>query len=351
MQNKISDDSFAGKIVGMSSGITRKIVFSDGNDIRLTKALDIFMDYNDSQFLIIGDEETVTKNIKDTGIKNTDNFLVIDPKKSKKIEDHRQIIKTAYENRGKDITTEQLNQCVFNPSYWAGIMLKNNEADCAVGGTISSTGDLMRAVIYILGLAQGRKFLSAAAFMEIPDCGYGLNGKFLISDPAIIPKPTEEQLTDMAITGYETAKGIFESEPIVAMLSYSTKGSAKSEEIDMIRRAVDNVKRVYPDMKIDGELQFDAAVVPEVAAMKCPGSIVGGKANVLIFPDLNAANIGYKMVQRLAKAELCGMIVQGCAKPFNDLSRGSLVEDIVALTAMTLVQRKGMEDNGLIQNQ
>ena len=350
MGSKIEQDSFVGKIIAMSSNIARRIVFSDGNDIRLAKALDIFMDYNGSRFLIIGDEPTILNNIKETGIKNTSNFQIIDPKKSNKVDEHRQIIMQAYKDRGKQITAEQLDQCVFNPSYWAGIMLKNNEADCAVGGTISSTGDLMRAVIYILGLAKGRKFLSAAAFMEIPDCIYGLNGKFLISDPAIIPKPTEEQLTDMAITGYETAKGIFESEPIIAMLSYSTKGSAKSDEIDMIRRVVDNVKRVYPDMKIDGELQFDAAVVPEVAAMKCPGSIVGGKANVLIFPDLNSANIGYKMVQRLAKAELCGMIVQGCAKPFNDLSRGSLVEDVVALTAMTLVQRKGMEDNGLIKD-
>lgn len=350
MQKKIAEDSFVGKIIAMSSSIKRRVVFSDGNDIRLAKALSIFMDYNDSRFLIIGDETTIMNNIKETGLKNTENFCIIDPKKSGKVNEYREIIAESYKNRCKEITCEQLDKCVFNPSYWAGVMLKNNEADCAVGGTISSTGDLMRSVIYILGLAKGRKFLSAAAFMEIPDCNYGLNGKFLISDPAIIPKPTEEQLTDMAITGYETAKGIFESEPVVAMLSYSTKGSAQSDEIDMIRRVVDNVRMVYPDMKIDGELQFDAAVVPEVAAVKCPDSIVGGKANVLIFPDLNAANIGYKMVQRLAKAELCGMIVQGCAKPFNDLSRGSLVEDIIALTAMTLVQRKGMEDNGLIQD-
>ena len=233
--------------------------------------------------------------------------------------------------------------------YYAGLyILRTNEADCAVGGSISSTEALMRSVIYVLGLTKGKKFLCGAAFVDVPDCTYGLNGRFCLSDPAIIPKPTEEQMLDMVISSYETAKSVFKSEPIVAMLSYSTKGSAKSEETDKIKKVVEKVNQIRPEIKIDGELQFDAAIVPEVAKIKLSESEAAGKANVLIFPDLNSANIGYKIIQRLAKAEVCGTVIQGTAKPFNDLSRGCLVNDIISLIAMTLIQRKGMEDSNLL---
>ena len=205
----------------------------------------------------------------------------------------------------------------------------------------------MRAVINILGLVPGKKYLSGAAFVEVPDCIYGSNGKFCIADPAIIPQPTEEQLFDITVSSYDTARSVFNEEPIVGMLSYSTKGSADTEELKKIRNVVERVRNERPEIKIDGELQLDAAIVPEVAKIKVHSSTAAGHANVLIFPDLNSANIGYKIIQRLAKAEVCGTVVQGAARPFNDLSRGCLVADIITLIAMTLLQTKGMDDAGL----
>jgi phosphate acetyltransferase len=344
----ITESAFIRNFVDRSKTIKRRISFSDGNDIRLIKALDYFQDYNNSSFYLIGNQAGITEKIKEADVKNTERFYIIDPATSKDRNNYKSLIKSSFEKRNKEITDEKLDANVLNTSYWASVMLKTGEADCAVGGSVSSTADLMGAVINVLGMSGSKKTLSGAAFVEIPDCIYGLSGKFLVSDPAIIPQPTEDQLVDMALSGYETAKGIFNREPVVAFLSYSTKGSAKSDEFDKIRNAVQRVKKMYPYMIIDGELQFDAAIVPEVAAIKCPDSPVKGKANVLIFPELNAANIGYKIIQRLAKAEVCGTIVQGTAKPFNDLSRGCLVEDIVLLVSMTLMQLKGMEDAGLI---
>jgi phosphate acetyltransferase len=200
----------------------------------------------------------------------------------------------------------------------------------------------------MLGLVKGKKFLSSSMYIQVPDRKYGINGKFFISDPGIIPKPTEEQLLDITLSTYDTAKAFFGDKTVVALLSYSTKGSAESEEINMIRKVVKTAKQIKPEMIIDGEMQFDAATVPEVCARKAPDSPVKGKANVFIFPDLNAANIAYKIIQRLAKASVCGPIIQGAAKPFNDLSRGCTVDEIIALTAMTLIQHKSMEDNNLI---
>jgi Phosphotransacetylase len=348
LKKNVTESAFIREFVDRSKAIERKIAFSDGNDIRLIRALDYFQDFNSSSFYLIGNQSGINEKIKEAGVKNTDRFFIIDPVTSKNRNNYRSAIKSSFEKRNKEINDEKLNEIVLNTSYWASVMLKNNDADCAVGGSISSTADLMRAVINVLGLSKDKKYLSGAAFVEVPDCIFGINGKFLVSDPAIIPQPSEEQLVDMALSGYETAKGVFSEEPVVALLSYSTKGSAKSDEFDKIRNAVQKVKKVYPDMIIDGELQFDAAIVPEVAAIKCPLSPVKGKANVLIFPELDAANIGYKIIQRLGKAEVCGTVVQGAAKPFNDLSRGCLVEDIVMLTSMTLMQLKGMEDAGLI---
>ncbi|MBN1298241.1 MAG: phosphate acetyltransferase [Actinobacteria bacterium] len=343
MGRKISGGVFFNEMIQKSKEIERKIVFSDGNDPRLSEALDFFQDVNASSFILLGDDKKIKNNIMAAGIKNTDKFTIINPQNSEMLGQYREIIKKSFEARNKVITEEQLEKNSLNTSYWAAIMLKNGQADCAVGGSISTTADLLRGVINVLGLLPGKKTLSGAAFVDVPDCEYGINGKFCISDPAIIPKPTEDQLLDMALSSYETAKSVFEEEPRVALLSYSTRGSADGEDIQKIRNVVDRIKNSRPDIKIDGEIQFDAAIVPDVFKIKAPTSVLEGKANVLIFPELNAANIGYKIIQRLGKAEVCGTVVQGAARPFNDLSRGSLVQDIVALTAMTLLQTKGME--------
>jgi phosphate acetyltransferase len=348
MQKRIFKGNFFNEILERAENIDRTIAFSDGSDIRLIKALGFFKDLNGSRYILIGNEEEILNKIKEVGIKKLDNFSLVDPKKSKKQEEYKEIIKSSYERRKRNVTTEELSSLVLNTSYYTALLLRTNEADCAVGGSISATEALMRAVIYLLGLTEGKKFLCGAAFVDIPDCIYGINGRFCLSDPVIIPKPTEEQLMDIVLSSYETAKYVFTVEPVVAILSYSTKGSAKSEEIDKIQKVVEKVNQIRPEIKIDGELQLDAAIVPEVAKIKLSESEAAGKANVLIFPDLNSANIGYKIIQRLAKAEVCGSVIQGAAKPFNDLSRGCYVNDIISLIAMTLLQRKGMEDSNLL---
>ncbi|MCX6383689.1 MAG: phosphate acyltransferase [Actinobacteria bacterium] len=335
-------------LVDSAEAIERTIAFPDGNDIRLIKALEYFRKFNKSKFILIGNEEQIKENIKEAGVKDKEIYNIIDSVKTGKNEEYRALVKDAFKKRNKEIAEKQIDEVLLNTSYIAAILLKNNEANCAVGGSISSTVELMRAVINILGLVKGKRFLSGAAFVEVPDCEYGLNGKFVLADPAIIPIPTEDQLLDITLSSYETAKAFFGNETVVALLSYSTKGSAKSEEIDKIRNVIEIAKQIKPEMVIDGEMQFDTAIIPEVCRIKAPDSPVKGKANVLIFPDLNAANIGYKIFQRIGKASVCGTVIQGAAKPFNDLSRGCLVEDIIALTAMTLLQVKGMEDDNLI---
>jgi phosphate acetyltransferase len=343
-----SKKSMTEAMVDLAENIERKIVFSDGNDVRLVKALDYFKDHNKSSFTLIGNESQIMEKLNDGGIKDKTRFSIFDPANNNRTAEYGDIIKGAFQKKGKVISDQQISDMLMNNSCIAAIKLKNNEADCAVGGSISSTGDLLKAVIHVLGLEEGKKFLSSSMFIEIPDCEYGLDGKFFVSDPAIIPKPNKEQLIDMTLSTFNTAKAFFGDKAVVALLSYSTKGSAKSEEIDMIREVAEIVKQMKPEMVIDGEMQFDAAIVPDVCLKKAPNSPVKGKANVLIFPDLNAANIGYKIMQRLAKASVCGPIVQGAAKPFNDLSRGCTVDEIIALTAMALIQRKSMEDDNLI---
>ena len=335
-------------LVNLAGSIKRTIVFSDGNDIRLIKALDYLKEYNKSSFILIGNESQIIEKLNEAQIKDRTQFSIFDPASSERKTEYGEIIKSAYGKRGKEITSQQIQELLLNNSYIAAIKLREGEADCAVGGSISTTGDLVKAVIYILGLAKGEKFLNSSAYIQVPDCEYGIEGKFFISDPGIIPKPNEEQLLDMTLSTYETAKAFFGDKTVVALLSYSTKGSAQSENLEMIRRVAQTAKLMKPEMVIDGEMQLDAAIVPDVCVRKAPDSPVMGKANVLIFPDLDAANIGYKIFQRLAKACICGLIIQGAAKPFNDLSRGCTVEEIIALTAMTLIQRKSMEDGNII---
>ncbi|MCE5328838.1 phosphate acetyltransferase [bacterium] len=348
MNEIISGKKLISDLIRSSSNIKRRIVFSDGDDIRLVKALDYLRDFNKSQFFLIGKEKKITDNIKEAQVKNKDIYNIIDPAKSKKKEEYGEIIINSFKKRSKDITSDQVEEILLNTSYFSAIMLKNDEVDCAVGGSISSTEALIKAVINVLGLVKGKKYLSGAAFVEVPDCIYGLNGKFVVADPAIIPYPTQEQLLDITLSTYETAKAFLGEIPYVALLSYSTKGSANSEEINKIRSVVKLARQIEPEIIIDGEMQFDAAIVPEVCKIKAPESPLKGRSNVLIFPDLNAANISYKIFQRIGKATVCGTVVQGAAKPFNDLSRGCLVEDIVALTTMTLLQTKGMKDSSLI---
>ena len=241
----------------------------------------------------------------------------------------------------KGVTPEQAAETMKNPLFYAAMMVHEGAADGMVGGAINTTGDMLRPGLQIIKMASGISTVSSCFIMEVPNCTLGENGVFIFADCAVNPDPTSEQLAAIAIASAKTARTLVGMEPRVAMLSFSTKGSAKHDNVDKVVAATAMVKEQAPDVMVDGELQADAAMIESVGQLKSPGSPVAGKANVLIFPDLQAGNIGYKLVQRLAKAEAIGPVSQGFAKPLNDLSRGCSVDDIVAVVAITAVQAQG----------
>ena len=236
------------------------------------------------------------------------------------------------------MTLEQAKELVLDPVYYGMLMVKNNEADGLVSGAIHSTSDTLRPALQILKTAEGTKLVSAFFVMVVPDCEYGENGTFIFSDCGLNQNPGIEELGEIAIASANSFRQLVQKEAKVAMLSYSTYGSAKSDLTDKVIEATKIVKEKAPNLLVDGELQLDAAIIPDVAKLKAPGSAVAGNANVLIFPDLNAGNIGYKLVQRLGKAEAYGPLCQGIAKPVNDLSRGCSSSDIVGVVAITALQ-------------
>lgn len=255
---------------------------------------------------------------------------------SKKIDAFTQIFFEARKHKG--ITIAQAREAVSHPLYYAAMMVRANEADGFVAGAAHSTPDVAKAAIYCIGVDERIKIVSGCFIMVVPDCSYGENGVFVFADCGIVPEPTSQQLAQIAISSSELAQNIFGIQPRVAMLSYSTKGSAKGVLVDKVKEATALAKQLNPDLLIDGELQADAAIVPEVAEIKDPQGAIAGRANVLIFPDLEAGNISYKLVQRLAKARAIGPLLQGLNKPCSDLSRGALVEDIVDTVAVTALR-------------
>ena len=240
--------------------------------------------------------------------------------------------------KAKGMTPEKARETIKNTLFYACMMIKEGKADGMVSGAINTTGNTLRPGLQIIKMAKGINTISSCFIMEIPNKEYGDNGLMLFGDCAININPNPDELASIAIATANTAKTLLGMDPKVAMLSFSTKGSAKHENVDKVTAALAKVKELAPDLDVDGELQADAAMVPKVAALKAPGSKVAGHANVLIFPDLQAGNIGYKLVQRFGKAEAYGPILQGIAKPCNDLSRGCSVDDIVATVAITAVQ-------------
>jgi len=216
--------------------------------------------------------------------------------------------------------------------------------DGMVGGAVNTSADVMRAALRIVGLREGNRTLSASCIIIIPDCPYGEDGQFLFADISVVPRPAVEQLADIAISTAWMARNLLGWDPRVAMLSFSTKGSASHDEVDRVVKATEIIKAKAPELLVDGEMQLDAAVVKEIGEFKAPGSPVAGRANVLIFPDLNSGNIGYKMAQRLAGGEAIGPLLQGTAKPVNDLSRGCSSEDIVNVAAITVVEAQAEGD-------
>lgn len=312
----------------------KTIVLPETMDRRTLEATDIILKEGIANIILIGSKEEILKNSE--GL-NIDKATIIDPYKSDLTEE---LIEKLYNLRKeKGMTKEEAKELLLNDyMYYACMLVKENKADGAVSGACHSTSNTLRPALQILKTAPNVKLVSAFFLMVVPDCEYGDNGTFLFADSGLEQNPNPEKLAAIAGSSAASFQLLTEHKPIVAMLSHSTKGSAHHSDVDKVIEATKLAKEQYPNYKIDGELQLDAAIVPSVASSKAKDSEVAGKANVLIFPDLDAGNIGYKLVQRLAKAEAYGPITQGIAKPVNDLSRGCTAEDIVGVVAITSVQ-------------
>jgi phosphate acetyltransferase len=316
----------------------KRIVLPEGDEPRTVQAASIIAQQKIADVLLLGDEEKIKKTAGDLDLTGV---TIINPEKSDKLQEYANQF---YEMRkSKGVTQETALQTCKDTLYFAVMMIKNKEADGMVSGAVHSTGDTLRPALQVIKTAPGISIVSSCFLMEIPNKKYGDDGVMVFADCAININPNADELAAIAVATAETAKSLAGIDPRIAMLSFSTKGSAKHEFVDKVAQATAKVKEIAPQLNVDGELQADAALVESVGQLKSPGSPVAGKANVLVFPDLQAGNIGYKLVQRLAGADAVGPICQGLARPVNDLSRGCSVEDIVSVVAITAVQAQNMK--------
>ena len=315
----------------------KTIVLPEAEDIRTLRATEIALKEKYANIILVGKKEKIIELAKNNNI-NIEGAEIVEPQISPNYEKYSNLLYELRKNKG--MTLEQAKELAIDPVYFGMLMVKDEEtkADGLVSGAIHSTADTLRPALQILKTAPDTKLVSAFFVMVVPDCQYGSNGTFIFGDSGLNANPNPEELSEIAISSSKSFKQLVGEEPKVAMLSYSTYGSAKSELTEKVIEATKLLKEKEPELKADGELQLDAAIIPEVAKSKAAGSIVAGEANVLIFPNLDAGNIGYKLVQRLAKAEAYGPLCQGIAKPVNDLSRGCSYQDIAGVIAITAVQ-------------
>lgn len=319
----------------------KTIVLPEANDIRVLKATEQVTEQGYANIILVGKQKEIEEKAQENEI-DISKATIVDPNNSEKYDEYANLLYELRKNKG--MTIEKARELTKDPVYYGMLMLKDEKsnADGLVSGAAHSTSDTLRPALQILKTAPGTKLVSAFFIMEVPNCEYGANGTFIFGDSGLNENPDDEQLSEIAISSSKSFKDLVGKEPKVAMLSYSTYGSAKSELTEKVISATKKVKEKEPNLLVDGELQLDAAIVPEIANMKAPGSSIKGEANVLIFPDLNAGNIGYKLVQRLAKAEAYGPLCQGIARPVNDLSRGCSSEDIAGVVAITAVQAQNI---------
>ena len=311
----------------------KRIVLPEATDIRVLEAAAIALKEDLAHIILIGSRDAILQNAGDLDLAQA---TILDPSSS----DRREAYSSAYYElrKAKGMTPEKAKENMLDPVYFGMMMLQQGDADGLISGAVHSTADTLRPALQIVKTAPGAKMVSTFFVMVIPDCEYGHNGTFIFADCGLNENPNAEELSEIAIASAYTMKQLLGITPSVAMLSYSTFGSASSPLTQKVIDATALAKQKAPELRIDGEMQLDAALVQSVAERKAPGSTVAGQANVLVFPDLNAGNIGYKLVERLAKAQAYGPITQGLAKPVNDLSRGCKAEDIVGVIAITAVQ-------------
>lgn len=314
----------------------KTIVLPETMDIRTLQAAVKIMKEGIANLILIGDEEKVLKKAEGYGFYLGD-AKIVNPETSDRLDDYIELLVELRKNKG--MTPEKAKNLLINDYIYFGVtMVKFGDADGMVGGACHATADILRPSLQILKTAPETKLVSAMFVMVVPNCEYGANGTFIFADAGLNQDPTAEELAVIAGTTAQSFELLVQEEPIVAMISHSTKGSAKHTMVDKVVDATKLAKEMYPDVKLDGEYQVDAAIVPSIGAFKAPGSNIAGHANVLVFPNLDAGNNGYKLVQRLAKAEAYGPLTQGISKPVNDLSRGCSADDIVGVVAITAVQ-------------
>lgn len=315
----------------------KTIVLPEAEDVRILQATEQVINEGFARIILIGNGEAINELAKENNV-NIEGAKIVNPEIDEKHDEYVELLYNLRKQKG--MTKEQAEELVKEPIYFGTLMLKdkNSEADGLVSGAAHSTSNTLRPALQILKTAPDTKLVSAFFVMVVPNCESGENGTFIFGDSGLNENPTDEQLSEIAISSSKSFKQLVEKEPKVAMLSYSTHGSAKSELTEKVISATNKVKEKEPNLLVDGELQLDAAIIPEIAASKAPNSPIKGEANVLIFPNLDAGNIGYKLVQRLGKAEAYGPLCQGIARPVNDLSRGCSSKDIAGVVAITAVQ-------------
>lgn len=312
----------------------KTIVLPETSDRRVLEAAHTILAEGVAKIVLVGSREEIAKNSQDLDLSKA---TIVDPIHSDKLQSY--IDQFVELRKSKGMTPEEARELLTKDyPYYGMMMVKTGDADGLVSGAIHSTSDTLRPALQILKTAPGTKLVSAFFLMVVPNCEYGADGTFIFADCGLNQNPNAEELAAIAGSSAKSFELLVEKEAVVAMLSHSTKGSAKHADVDKVVEATRIAKELYPEINLDGEFQLDAAIVPKVGASKAPGSDAAGKANVLVFPDLDAGNIAYKIVERLAKAEAYGPVTQGIAKPVNDLSRGCSANDIVGVVAITAVQ-------------
>ena len=324
-------------IIERAKSNKQRIVLPEATEERTLRAADKVLAEGVANIILIGNPAEINSLAEKWGLKNIDKATIIDPENNPKSEEYATLLAELRKKKG--MTIEQARELVKDPLYLGCMIIKTGDADGQISGALSTTGETLRPALQIIKCAPGITCVSGAMLLITKEPQYGENGVLVVGDVAVTPMPDAQQLAQIAVCTAQTAESVAGfAEPRVAMLSFSTKGSAKHEVVDKVVEATKLAKEMDPELKIDGELQADAALVPSVGEKKAPGSEIAGKANVLVYPCLEVGNISYKMVQRLGGAEAIGPVLQGIARPVNDLSRGCSVDDIYKLVAITACQ-------------